>query len=902
MKKSLIIRMIIIAAVIIGWTASMFPIREQDFLKKFDSLSSKTVAKLNKSAEAVGSLEEAKEKLDKMEDKSGKEYKALQEKYADAVKAKTFNDLKARIAAVQTENPTLSPFRVLERAAQGGENENTIHLSDYISVPGMKDASNPIVLRYLRRKTAGRMVLGLDLQGGTEFVVGFDKENLKNGEVATDIRDRIQTILENRLNKLGVTEPEIKASGDTAISVRMPAVNEGDKADIRKTIKDTAKLEFHLVAENNATLVQNYYDAINNGRKFDVPADLIRKEITEERNGVETTQIVFIKKEAERVQGSDVTRAAPNMDQFGNWSIGLGFNQRGAIAFGEVTGANIGRMLAIVLDGRVYSAPRINDAITGGNAEITGSFTFEEAKRLSVVISSGNVPVSIEINSEFGTDPTLGADSVRSGALAGIVGLALVILFMLWYYKTAGLLADIALGVNTLLVLGSMSITHATITMPGIAGMVLTIGMAVDANVLIFERIRDELKKNKALPNAVKAGYERAFSSIFDSNLTTLIACFFLYNFGTGAIKGFAVTLSFGIFASMFTAIFMTRTIFDLLIQKDILKSLNMRSFDFLVDVKIDFLKHRKQAVSISVALLIISIVCFAVRGRDMLGIDFAGGTQLLYKCGQTMPDVADIRSFMAEQGFKDNLRIGTMKGQGGDKMLEIVLPMASKGDALGNVDPEELRQKLNAKFAGADFGEGETRVVGGHVGAQFRSASFKSAFWAIIGVVLYLAFRFEFMYGVAAVVAVAHDMIICTGLFMLMGGRLTPSVIAAIMTILGYSLNDTIVIFDRIRETQKLNPDVKYSTLINMSLCDTVSRTFLTSLTTLLAVVAILVIAGGDVWDFAMVMFFGVFVGTYSSIFIASSFINTWHKKSLRSASRRAEAASGELETVEAK
>ena len=216
MKKSLIIRMIIIEAVIIGWTASMFPIREQDFLKKFDSLSSKTVAKLNKSAEAIGSLEEAKEKLDKMEDKSGKEYKALQEKYADAVKAKTFNDLKTRIATVQAENPTLSPFRVLERAAQGGENENTIHLSDYISVPGMKDASNPIVLRYLRRKTAGRMVLGLDLQGGTEFVVGFDKENLKNGEVATDIRDRIQTILENRLNKLGVTEPEIKASGDTA--------------------------------------------------------------------------------------------------------------------------------------------------------------------------------------------------------------------------------------------------------------------------------------------------------------------------------------------------------------------------------------------------------------------------------------------------------------------------------------------------------------------------------------------------------------------------------------------------------------------------------------------------------------------------------------------------------------
>ncbi|MBO7090885.1 MAG: hypothetical protein J6W23_03805, partial [Victivallales bacterium] len=200
MKKSLIIRMIIIAAVIIGWTASMFPIREQDFLKKFESLSDKTVRKLNKSLDALtatSSLDDAKAKLDAMEDKSSKEYKALQEQYADAIKAKTYNDLQTRIASVQAESPTLSPFRVLERAAQGGENENTIHLSDYVSVPGTKDASNPIVLRYLRRKTAGRMVLGLDLQGGTEFVVGFDKDNLKNGEVATDIRDRIQTILEN---------------------------------------------------------------------------------------------------------------------------------------------------------------------------------------------------------------------------------------------------------------------------------------------------------------------------------------------------------------------------------------------------------------------------------------------------------------------------------------------------------------------------------------------------------------------------------------------------------------------------------------------------------------------------------------------------------------------------------
>ncbi len=887
MKKSLIIRWAIIAVIIIGWTSSMFPIKDQDFLAKFNKLSAKQVKKYNKSREALkekGTLEEVRKQLEDIKDKNSKEFKKLQTEYSETVKANTFDELQKRIETIQAEDEDISPFRLLERAAQGGENENSIRLGDYVKVPSHKDASNAIVLRYLRIKTAGRLILGLDLQGGTEFIVGFNKDDLKRGEEPTEIRDRIRAILENRLNKLGVTEPEIKTAGETTISIRMPAVNEGDKADIRKTIKDTAKLEFHLVAENNATLVNQYYQAVEEGRTFEVPADLVRKEIVEEHDGRETTQIVFIKKAAERVRGEDVTRARPDMDQYGQWSIALEFNQRGAIAFGEVTSENVGRQLAIVLDGRVYSAPNLREAITGGRAQITGQFSYEDAKRLSVVISSGNVPVTIEINSEFGTDPTLGADAVKSGALAGLVGLGLVVIFMIWYYHLSGVIAVIALIVNTLLVLGSMSITHATITMPGIAGMVLTIGMAVDANVLIFERIREELQKNKSLANSIKSGYERAFSSIFDSNLTTLITSFFLYTFGSGSIKGFAVTLAFGIFASMFTAIFMTRAIFDVLIMKDLIKALPMRSLEFLKDPKIDFIKLCRPATKISLALVIFSFIVFAVRGKNMLGIDFAGGTQLMYKVEKVAPPVDQVRSFMADLGYEDNLRIGYKTGQGGDEMLEIVLPLNADNDkAQGNLDSEQLRQKLNEKFADASFAEGETRVVGGHVGAQFRKDAFWSAFWSIVGVIVYLAFRFELMYGLAAVIAVIHDVIVSAGVFMLFGGRLTPTVVAALMTIIGYSLNDTIVIFDRIRETQSLDDSIEYSDLINQSLNQTLSRTAMTSFTTSLATIALLVAAGGDVWDFALVTFYGIITGTYSTIFIASDFINTWHKKALK-------------------
>ncbi|NLE55705.1 MAG: hypothetical protein GX617_12255, partial [Lentisphaerae bacterium] len=419
MKKSLIIRWIIIALVVIGWLSAMFPIRDKDYLGEFDRISAKQLAALQARSQNVLKIanpDELKAKLDAMEAKDSDEYKALQKSYSELqaspdyeawVKVKDFAELMRRVAAVRSDDASISGYKALERAAQGNADLYRINLSDFVNVPFQAKASNKTILRYVRVKSAGKLRLGLDLQGGTEFVLGFNEKDVPKDEKVEDIRDRILVIMDNRLNSMGVTEPEIKATGKNTISVRMPSVDEADKSDIRSTIKQAAKLEFHLVAENSDELVSQY---MADRQNFRTPQGLLRKEIESERNGELITQVVFIDKTPQRIRGEDVDKAFPNVDEFGNWSISLRFKSRGARAFADVTGKNVGRQLAIVLDGVVYSAPNIREAISGGQAEISGSFTFEEARRLSGVIASGNVPVTVNIDSEFGTDPTLGAD------------------------------------------------------------------------------------------------------------------------------------------------------------------------------------------------------------------------------------------------------------------------------------------------------------------------------------------------------------------------------------------------------------------------------------------------------------------------------------------------------------
>ncbi len=890
MKKSLIIRWSIILLVVIAWTWSMFPITDRDYLNEFQKMAQKQVDKLARDAEQVPLITQAEElkiKMEQISDKEGEEYKQLTEQHQKLTSSPEYleqskkpenegrkayadyQELLKRVDETLKSDSKVSGYKAVEWAANGDSDHYRIGLGNFIKIPLQGKASNKTVLRYVRLKSAGKLNLGLDLKGGTEFIVGFDASKLSANDRPEEIRDRVLEILRNRLDNMGVTEPEIKAITSDSISIRMPSVDEADKSDIRHTIKQSARLQFHLVAVDNNELVSQYNA---NPRTFQTPVHLLRKEIEEESNGEVRTEVLFIEKNSELIKGDDVDRAVPNVNEFGNWSISLRFNSRGAAAFADVTGKNVGRRLAIVLDDRVYSAPNIREAISGGQAEISGSFTVEEARRLSGVIASGNLPVSIEISSEFGTEPSLGVDSIRSGAMAGIFGLFLVIIMMLWYYKFAGIVAVLALIVNGLLVIGTMAITKATITMPGLAGMVLTIGMAVDANVLIFERFREELAKGKSLAAAVKAGYERVFSCILDSNLTTLFTCFFLYKYGSGSVRGFAVTLTFGILASMFTALFMTHAIFDLMISKNWLKNLPMRALKLFSNTQIDFFKYGRKIIIGSIVLVVISLLSVVFRHNSVLGIDFSGGTQLTYSCDGEAPDVEKIRTWLDSQG-QERVRVGYKRGQGGDRELEIILPKMAG-------DPSEFGQALDAAFPECKLTPSSTYSVGGSVGSKFRNDALLASFLSFIAIIVYLSFRFEFVYGMAAVVAVIHDVIVSAGLFFILHqGELSLTVVAALMTIIGYSLNDTIVIFDRIRETRPLRKDLSYQELVNLSINQTLSRTILTSITTMLAVVSLLVFGGGVIFDFAIVMFYGMITGTYSTIFISSAIVNHWHR-----------------------
>jgi SecD/SecF fusion protein len=359
-----------------------------------------------------------------------------------------------------------------------------------------------------------------------------------------------------------------------------------------------------------------------------------------------------------------------------------------------------------------------------------------------------------------------------------------------------------------------------------------------------------------------------------------------MYRYGSGSVKGFAVTMSFGIFASMFTAIFMTRAIFDLLVQRNLIKSLPMRSFKFLENLNIDYLKHSKPAIRVSIALCVISILWFGfrtVKTKDAFGLDFAGGTELAYTCDGEAPDVKEVRDYLDSQGYGDNLRVGYKRGQGGERLLEIVLPIVKVKDQVQEVDYTAFSTALDQAFPEVKISLLQTNTVGGAVGAKFRNDAILAGLLSALGIIVYLAFRFELRYGLAAVVAVAHDVLVSGGLFMLCGGQLSLTAMAALMTIFGYSLNDTIVIFDRIREMSGLHKDKSYYELINMAVNECMGRTMLTALTTMLVVISLLVFGGGAIFEFALIMFFGMITGTYSTIFIANSFINAWHNHAVR-------------------
>lgn len=738
-----------------------------------------------------------------------------------------------------------------------------------INVSAEKEPTRAILNR-LQRDAAGRIKLGLDLQGGTSFLVKMDATKLLTDTNRTDTAAVKETalshaveVLRKRIDKFGVAEPVIQPAGEDRILIQMPGLSESENQSVRSQIEKAAFLEFRMVHPQSDELVRE-------GRL--APGYELLKEKRKGRDGKEVLVSYLVKRAAELgLTGKNVTRANVNRDPITNRpEIHFTLDSVGAEKFARITRENIGRQMAIVLDGELYSAPTIQGEIPSGSGQITGSFDLKEAIELANVLENPlEAPVKIE--EERRVDPSLGADSIKSGITAALIGTAAVAVFMLVYYMLAGLVANVALILNIIVLLGVMCSIDTTLTLPGIAGIVLTIGMAVDANVLIYERIREELAAGKSLRGAVAGGYDKAFGTIFDSNLTTLIASVVLIYLGTGPVKGFGVTLTIGVSVSMFTALVVTRLIFDWLLEKDLIKGLPM--LQLVKGNGIDFMKWAKMAFIASWVLIVIGNAYGIKRGKDVLGIDFAGGDSLA------------IRFDPAQKGevAVDKLRdfIGGLKA--GDPMIQFQRDLATGRETLRVTVAFDagarVFSELQKKFPAAKLEVLSLDKVGPTVGREISKSALLAAFIAMFGILVYVAFRYEFSFAVGAVLAIIHDILMTMGWFFLTGRELSAPIVAAVLTIIGFSINDTIVIFDRIREDLKLGVRGSFKELMNQALNQTLSRTVITSGTVFLATLSLYLFGGGVVNDFAFTFLVGIVTGTYSSIYIASAVVLWWHK-----------------------
>jgi SecD/SecF fusion protein len=719
------------------------------------------------------------------------------------------------------------------------------------------------LLNLLQRKAAGKIKLGLDLQGGTEFLVSLDTNHIQatdtNAGVSTAERQRLVSqaaeVLRRRVDHLGVAEPVIQPQGENHILIELPGLTQANQDEARQNIEKAAFLEFRLVDPESPQLLKE---------GIIPPGDQVLTMKLKNRDGTFAVETNLVQKKlANGMTGKYITRAFPSRDPMTSEPvIEFQFNSVGAEKFADLTENHIGDRLAIVLDGNLYSAPRIQSRIAG-NGQITGIADMDEAITLANVLENPlETPVTIDEMREVG--PTLGKDSIDSGIAAALYGTLAVALFMAVYYHRCGVIADIAMVLNLIILLGVMCSIGTTLTLPGIAGIVLTVGMAVDANVLIYERLREEMGQGKSMRGAVSAAYSRAFKVIFDSHTTTLISAIVLIYFGTGPVKGFGVTLTIGVALSLFTSLVMTRLIFDFLLARGWLNRIGM--LHLIQNPHWDFMRWAKPAFIASWTIILVGL-CYGIfaRGNSVMGIDFVGGDSVTFSYHEKM-GVDKIRASLAKVG---DVQIQYQKGAKLDT-LQVVAPFGKGG---------EVGRTLASAFPSAEFKQVEHDTVGPTVGVEIRQSAMIATFLSLFFILFYVALRYEFSFSVGAVLAVIHDVLMTIGIFCLSGRQFSAPIVAAILTIIGFSINDTIVIFDRIREDLKLGIRGSFKDVMNIALNQTLSRTLITSGTVFIATLSLYFFGGGVINDFAFTFLVGILTGTYSSIYIASALVLWWHK-----------------------
>ncbi len=707
-------------------------------------------------------------------------------------------------------------------------------------------------------------------------------------------------IIKERVDAVGVAQSDVRIEGGNRIRVQLPG-QENPERVINNLVRP-ATLEFRLAhpeMDNLLPLLITQAGELRPAAQIEEGYEILSG-TPDEDDAVKQGQYVGFSEELGEEVAWYLVRRDPEIwgehlrtvraqagGQFGNeLVISFELNGDGTRRFRETTEANVDRRLAIILEGRVRSAPVIREAIPYGRGQISGDFTVEEARDLEGVLRTGALPARLIPGEVSIVGASLGEDSIRAGLRASLIGAVSVLVFMLLYYSAAGGIAIIALLINVLIVLGMLSMIRATLTLPGIAGIILTIGMAVDANVLIFERVREELRGGKSLRNAITTGFSRAFVAIFDANVTTLITALVLLQFGFGPVRGFALTMTFGIFATLFTGLFVTQVLMS--IYFSLRERLPLGPIAFLEKPKINFMGLRRISYVLSTLMVLAALGDLVVNRGPNLGVDFTGGVQTELAADAVL-ERGEIESALVAGGFIGP-RVQTISRPelAGEAVSAEAAAVASASNFLIRIPQSEVGEDegdtpahiatqhavvgaVQSSFPGASIWAVQSRLVSAEAGARLRLTAIGIAVVAALGIFLYVAIRFDRIYGLASLVALFHDVFITLGLVTLMGIDLNLEVVAALMTIMGYSLNDTIVVFDRMRENREVMEGRDFGDIVNTSINQVLSRTLITSGTTILVIAAMLLLGGPGVHDFAATLLIGFIIGTYSSDFIAA-------------------------------
>ena len=685
-------------------------------------------------------------------------------------------------------------------------------------------------------------------------------------------------IIRNRIDQFGVSEPVVLRQGENQIVVQLPGVKDPDRA--MGLIGQTAQLEFKLVSEASSVNLPQLIDETVKGGQWREGESRRQLNLALQSRLPQGTEVFFEKvvdpqtKRESRVPLLLETPVLMTGEMVKNAQVRIGgtFNEpyvsldltgHGGRVFANLTEKSVGRRLAIVLDENVRSAPVIREKILGGSAQISGSFTHEEATDLAIVLRVGALPAPVDVIQNLTVGASLGQDSIRDGIYSGLAGALLVVLFMIVYYRTSGIIANISLALNILLLFVALAMLGSTLTLPGIAGIILSIGMGVDANILIYERMRDEFALGKSVRAGVDAGFNRAFWSIVDGQVTTLITALVLFLFGTGPIKGFAITLTFGILFNLFAVLFFSRLMFDSLLSLKILKKISF--LQMIGKTSFDFMSVRKIAFACSSALVVLGLIAFVqiLRGHANMGVDFTGGTLLQYRTAAPF-SLEEVRGHLRDQGFTGiDLQQVTSENQ-------LIVKVKQSEEKIGN-----LSDRITTSLAGKEFGAGFTleskSEIGASVSADLRSKAIISVVLSMLGVIAYLALRFDFRFSVAATVATLHDVLAVLGICWLAGKEINLLIITALLTLAGYSLNDTVVIFDRIRENMHKEEAGSFYQIINDSINQVLGRSFITGLSVLFCLTSLFFFGGATLHDFSFALLVGMAVAFFSSVFVAS-------------------------------